>query len=52
MESSLSNLDNNPSEGTHRIKCKFGNNDKNVKHVQLNISIATVFLNTEILKII
>ena len=26
--------------------------DKNVKHVELNISIATVFLNTQISKII
>ena len=44
--SSLSNLANNLSEGLHKIKCKFGHNDKNVKHVELNISIATVFLNT------
>ena len=39
MASLLSNLANNDSEGIHRIKCKFGYNDKNVKHV-------TVFLNT------
>ena len=29
MASSLSNLVNNLSEGTHRIKCKFGHDDKN-----------------------
>ena len=28
MVSLLSNLVNNPSEGIHRIKCKFGNNNK------------------------
>ena len=28
MASSLSNLVNNRSEGIHRIKCKFGHNDK------------------------
>ena len=46
MTSSLSNI----SEGFHRIKCKFGHEDKNVKYVELNISLATVFLNTQILK--
>ena len=28
MASSLSNLDNNHSEGIHRIKCEFGHSDK------------------------
>ena len=28
MASSLSNLINNLSEGIHRIKCKYGHNDK------------------------
>ena len=28
MESSLSNLVNNLSEGLHRIKCKLGHDDK------------------------
>ena len=45
----LSNFVNNLLEGIHRIKCKFV---KNVKHVELNISIGAVFLNTQILKII
>ena len=44
MASSLSNLVNNPSQGIHRIKCKLGHDDKNLKRVQLNISIVTVFL--------
>ena len=31
MASSLSNLVNNFSEGIHRIKCKFGHDDKKCK---------------------
>ena len=31
MASSLSNLANNLSEGMHRIKCKFGHDDKKCK---------------------
>ena len=46
MASFLSNLVNNLSEGIHRSKCKNG------KLVELNMSIATVFLNTQILKMI
>ena len=45
MASLLSNLVNNLSEELHRIKCKLG-------LVELNISIETVFLNTQILKMI
>ena len=52
MASSLSNLVNNLSEGIHKIKCKFWHNYKNFKHAELNISIATAFLNTQILKMI
>ena len=52
MASSLSNLVNNFSEGIHRIKCKFGDEEKNVKLVELNISIATAFLNIKTLKMI
>ena len=45
--SSLLNLANNLSEGIHRIKCKFGHNyKKNVKLLELNSNIATVFMNT------
>ena len=64
MESSLSNLLNSLSEGIHKIKCKYGQDEfiklnvnmdkmiKNVKIVELNISIATVFLNIAFLKVI
>ena len=45
MASSLSNLVNNLSEEIHRIKCKYGHDDKNVKPVV--ISIATAFLNIQ-----
>ena len=46
MTSSWSNLVNNISKGIHRTKCKFEYYDKKVKHVELNIGIATVFWNT------
>ena len=46
MASSSSSLVNNLSEGIHKLKCKFGQDDKNVKHVESDISIATVFSNT------
>ena len=52
MATSLSNFANNFSEWIHKIKCKFGHDDKNVKLVELNISIATVFLNKQTLKMI
>ena len=52
MASSISNIVKNLSEGVHRVKCKFGHDDKNVKHVELNVSIAAVFLNTQTLKIV
>ena len=52
MASSLSNLVNNPSEGVHRIRCKFGHDDKKCEICGIKLSIATVFLNTQILKII
>ena len=52
MASSLSNLVNNLSEGIHTIKCKHGHDDKNVKLAELNISIATIFLKMQTLKMI
>ena len=53
MTSSLSNLVYNLSEEIHRIKWKYGDDDKkNVRLVELNISIATVFLNMQTLKMI
>ena len=48
--SSLSNFVYNLSEGIHRIKYKYGHDDKNVKLVELNINIAAAFLNTQTLK--
>ena len=36
MASSLSSLVYNLSEVIHRTKCKFGHDDKNVKHTELN----------------
>ena len=52
MASSLSNLVNNLSEGVHRIKCKYKLGEKKVKLIELNISIATDFLNIQTLKMI
>ena len=52
MACSLSNLVNNLSKRLHRIQCKLGHDDKKCKILKLNISIATVLLNTQILKII
>ena len=52
MASSLSSLVNNLLEGHHRIKFNLNMTMKNVKHVELNISIATFFLNIRILNMI
>ena len=49
MANSLSNLVNNLSEGSHKIECKCGHDDKNANHVELNI---TVFSNIQTLKMI
>ena len=47
MASSLSSLVNNLSEEIHKIKCKYGIDDENVKLAELNINIVTVYLNTQ-----
>ena len=52
MVSSLSNLVNSLSEGIYRIKCKFEHDGRNVKLMELNISIATVFSNIQTSKMI
>ena len=52
ITSSLSNFIICLSEGLHRIKCKLGHDNKNVKHVELNVSIATVSTNIKTLKMI
>ena len=49
MTRSLSNLANNVSEGIHKIKCKYR---QSVELAKLNINIATVFWNTQTLKMI
>ena len=48
MASSLPNLANSFSEAIHKIKPKYGHYDKkNANPAELNINIATVFLNTD-----
>ena len=49
-EKSFSDLANTLSEVILRIKCKYVDNDKNVKLVELNINIVTFFLNTQTLE--
>ena len=49
MACSLSNLANNLAEETHKIKCKYGHDDKKAK---LNSKIASAFLNSLTLKMI
>ena len=43
MASSLSNLVDKLSEVLHRIKCNFRHDGKDVKHVEIDRSIVTVF---------
>ena len=52
MASSLSNLVTNLAEGIHKIKCKYGHDYKKCKFVEINVKIATAFLNTQTLEII
>ena len=51
MVRSLTNLANNLSEGTHKIKCKYGQKE-NVKLLEFYRKYATVFLNIQTLKMI
>ena len=44
MASSLSNLVNNLSEGIHRIKCKFGHNDKKCETCRIKYKYCDYFL--------
>ena len=50
MTSSLSNLVNNLSEGIIKLNVNTDTMSKNVKFAELDISIATLFLNTQTLK--
>ena len=52
MASSVSNLVDNFAEGIHKIKCKYGHDNKRMKCVELNTKIACVVLNTKRLKMI
>ena len=54
MASSLSIIVNNLSERIHRIKFKYGRDDKKCETcgIFIFVSIATVFLNIQTLKII
>ena len=44
MASSLSNLVNNLSEGIHRIRCKFGHNDKICETCEIKYKFCDCFL--------
>ena len=44
MPSSLSNLVNNPSQGIHRIKCKFGHDDKKCEICRIKYKYIDCFL--------
>ena len=49
MKNSSTNVVNNLSEGIHKIKCKYGHNDKKCETWGI---IVTTFLNTKTLKMI
>ena len=44
MASSLSNLVNNLSEGTHKMKCKYGHNDKKYETCGITCEVCGCFL--------
>ena len=44
MASSLSNLVNNPSEGIHKIKCKYGQGDKKYETCGIKYKYCECFL--------
>ena len=44
MASSLSNLVGNLSEGIHKIKCKFGHDDKKCKTCGIKYKVCDCFL--------
>ena len=44
MENSLSNLINNLSKGVHRIKCKFGHDDKTCETCGIKYKYCDCFL--------
>ena len=52
MASSLSILFNNLCAEINKRKCKYGCDDKNCETCGIKLNIATVFLNTQTLKMI
>ena len=46
MATSLSNFVNNLTERIHKIKCKYGHDQKNVELAELNTKCVSVVLNT------
>ena len=44
MSRSLSNLVNNLSEGTHKIKCKYGDDDKKIETCRIKYKYCDYFL--------
>ena len=48
MASLFSNLVDNPTEGIHKVKCKYEHDDKNAKRVEQIPNILSVFLNINI----
>ena len=51
-ESWLSNLANNLADEIHRMKCKYGHDNKNVKHGKKDTKTVSAILNTQIFSII
>ena len=47
MASSLSNLVDNLAERIQKTKCKYGHDNKNVKHTELNKMIVGAILNIQ-----
>ena len=52
MASPFSNVANRLAQGIHKIKCKYGLDDKDMKPVELDTKIATAFWNRQTLKFI
>ena len=52
IANSLSNLVKNLSEGTHRIECKFGHDDKKCETYRIKYKYCNFFLNKQIFKMI
>ena len=52
MVSSLLNLVNNLAEGVHKIKCKYGHDNKKIQNLELNTKIVSVVMNIPTLMLI